>query len=106
LFVFFADEIHRWKLNDKDEYMLGFGKANFEERLSGSCFSHEAVEKIKRIINEANVLKEIQIIMPRIEEKEVRFEKSGYGHQVITIDKPTGAEIIESIVLGDPQDSI
>lgn len=123
LFTFFVDDIMKWNLNDKNEYVLSFRKTNFEKRFIDNTFSDKSVEKIKKIIEKANVKREIRIVMPPIVERsaigknqgngiiyqdastEVRVEQSIVGlYQTIIKDRQTGIEHVGSICPGDPKD--
>ncbi len=123
LFTFFADDIINWNLNDKNEYVLSFRKTNFEKQFIDNTFSQKSVEKIKKIIENANVTREIRIVMPYIVEgfatgkiqgngiiyrdasKEVRVEQSTVGlYQTIIKNRQTGMETGGSSCPGDPKD--
>jgi ribosomal protein S24E len=123
LFTFFVDDIIKWNLNDKNEYVLSFRKSNFEKRFTDNTFSEKSVEKIKKIIAKANVNREIRIVMPPIAEgfaigkiqgngiiyqdasKEARVEQSTAGlYQTIIKNRQTGIETVGSSCPGDPKD--
>ena len=50
LFVFFYDEISKWKLNEKNEYVLNIYKSSFKSELSAYTFDESKIDKIKNIL--------------------------------------------------------
>jgi len=123
LFTFFVDEIIKWSLNSKDEYVLNFYENSFREIFLENSFSDICIDRIKKTISEANVKAEIKIVIPsasvgfatgEIQGNKYIYQNStkealvkqvqGNLYQTTIKDKSSGIERVGSNCPGNPKD--
>jgi len=119
LFAFFSDDIQEWNLNSNDEFVLSLTKSKFQESLKKYAFSNSTIEKIKSIINKANIRTELAVVMPQVfqqsynrvyenviyedSDKKVSVQKNRIGiYETEVIDKSTGVSRVGQQCPGNP----
>lgn len=100
LFAFFKDDIETWS-NNETEYTLTIKQSTFPEDLKDHIYSQKTIQRIKAIINSADMNIEWALVAPQAQE--VNVQKNGAGILETTIvDKITGVYSAGSPCPGNP----